>query len=303
MARTSRQIKPAQRVLTYTFTPSSGAATVDIDLAKDLSAVNRRLYRQGMQYYVSHVSLARGDTGISAMSVKTAGDTWMVHNAWKKGFKLWRSQLNEVEDVMPGLQGKWSDFKVELDDNSGTALTSIAGDGGAISPDEWNYSNYVWDDDGTERSPTFCLLGSTAVNTKIGLVQEYHISRAQVQSEPALVADASDSIFAKSLGTDEMSDTLIDLVETESDNAPYDMNEMVGGDTVADAPFTQDFIVANFQAGRAMTTGFTAECGLMRVEVASVNADASGASDVAHIIQVHLAPGPYKGVMASPMGQ
>ena len=111
------------------------------------------------------------------------------------------------------------------------------------------------------------------------------------------------SIYGKSLTNDEAMVDLVDIVESENDIPPYDQNEMVGGDTVADAPFTQDFVVANFQAGRAMTTGFTAECGLIRVEVASLNADASAPSDVAHIIQVHLAPGPYKGVMASPMGQ
>ena len=296
-------IQPAQRVLTYTFTPSSGAAAVDIDLAKDLSAVNRRLYRQGMQYYVSHISLARGDTGISAMSVKTAGDTWIVHNAWKKAFKFWQAQQKEVSDVMPSVHGKWADFKVQLDDNAQTAIDTIAGDGGTIVPDEWNYSNYVWDDDGTERTPTFCIIGATAATSKIGMVQEYAISRARVQAEPALDGDASDSIYGKGLVNDEAMTDLIELVESENDVAPYDVDNYVGGDTTGDAPFTQDFVVANFQAGRAMTTGFTAECGLMRVEVASLNADASAPSDVAHIIQVHLAPGPYKGVMASPMGQ
>lgn len=296
------KIQPAQRTLIYTGTPSSGGLTFDIDLARDLSALNRRLYRQGMQYYVQSVELARGDTGISIMTVQTAGDTWMVHNAWKKGFKLWKSQQNDVERVMPGLQGKWADFKIELDDNSSTLAVPVAGDMGTIVTDEWNLSNFVWDDDGTERSPTFCLIGASAVTSKIGLIQEYHISRQQIEPGPSGITEASDSIYAKSLGTDEMSDVLVDVIEFDNDIPPYDLDEMVGGDTVADAPFTQDVVVAS-TAQKAVTSGFTAECGLLRVNIGSVQADGSTASDVAHMVKVVLAPGPYKGVMAAPMGQ
>ena len=306
MARTSRRkssIDPAQRTLSYIITPSSGAVTVDIDLAKDLSAVNRRLYRQGMQYYVSGVSFLRLVPGVSSMTCMTAGDTWMVHNAWKKGFQFWKAQQKDVSGVLPGIQGKWADFKIELDDNSGTAINTVASDGGTIVPDEWDLSNYVWDDDGTERFPTFVMLGSTATGSKVGLVQEYHISRAQQADEPTISADASDSIYAKSLGTDEMSDLLVGITETENDAPPYDANEMAGGDTVADCPHLQSFDTAFFESGSKMTHGFTVECGLLRLALGSFGTDGTTPSDVAHLIQVHLAPGPYKGVMASPMGQ
>lgn len=296
------KIQPAQRTLIYGGTPSSGNLVMDIDIARDLSAINRRLYRQGMQYYVQSVEISRADTGITTCAVLTAGDTWMVHNAWKKGFRLWKSQQDEVEDVMPGLQGKWADFKIELDDNSSTLINPVAGDAGTILSDEWNLSNFVWDDDGTERQPTFCLIGASVVATKIGLVQEYHISRAQVDNQPQGIGEASDSIYAKSLGTDEMSDLLVDVVELDNDSAPYDMDEMVGGDTVADAPFTQDIFLANlFQKG--ISVGFTAECGLVRLQLTSTTADGSTASDVAHLVKFTLAPGSYKGVMAAPMGQ
>lgn len=297
-------IEPAQRILSYVLVPGgSGQVTVDIDIAKDLSAVNRRLYRQGMQYYVTGVSFLRVIPGVSSLSSFTAGDTWMVHNAWKKGFALWRAQQREVLAVMPSISPKWADFKIELDDNSTTAIDTIAGDGGTIVPDEWNISNYVWDDDGTERFPTFCLLGATAATTKIGLIQEYHISRAEVIAGPTVPSEASDSIYAKSLGTDEMSDMLVDNVEDENDNSPYDHSEMVGGDTVADYPHLQDMTVAFFESGGASSGGFTVECGLLRLTLGSFENDGTTPSETSHLIQVHIAPGPYKGVMATPMGQ
>ena len=278
----------------------------DIDIARDLSAINRRLYRQGMQYYVASVRIATIPTPTASyvhLACATAGDTWMVHNAWKKGYALWRDQQREILSVLPGVQGKWADFKIELDDNSTTLLSPIAGDGGTIVPDEWNLANYIWDDDGTERSPTFCLLGSTSITATIGLVQEYHIARSQVQASPLVPADASDSIFAKSLGTDEMTDLMVEHMEGENDLAPYDMTEMVGGDTVADAPFIHGFAVST-PSGVAHHSGFLAECGLVRIGVNAYAADGA-ASDIPNesLIFVEIAPGPYKGVMASRMGQ
>lgn len=315
MARSKRRngtsIEPAQRVLSYVLTPSSGGVVVDIDLAKDLSAVNRRLYRQGMQYYVSHISLARADTGISMMQIMTAGDTWIVHNAWKKGKALWLKQQRDAAKAIGISLGTWADFKVTLDDNDTAAINTIAGDAGTIEPDEWAYSELVYEDDGDEFSPTMHLLGTSTLASGVGLVQEYAISRNQLTNpSPVTPAEASDSIYAKMLmATDEFSDILIDDIEGHNDSPPYDHSEYVGGDTVADAPFFQDFVVSNFQGGTSRSNGFTAECGLIRLILASaVNTDPANPevlanSDVAQIVQVHLAPGPYKGVMASKMGQ
>lgn len=297
------KIQPAQRTLIYSGTPSSGALTLDIDLARDLSAVNRRLYRQGYQYFVQSVEMVRADTGLSLLQVQTAGDTWMVHNAWKKGYHLWRDQVHDVTETLPSIEGKWADFKVKLDDASGTLAVPLAGDMGGITGDEWNLSQFFWDNDGTEQVCTFNLLGASDITSEASLVQEYHISRGQPSTEPTVPVEAADSMYAKSLFVqDELSEDIIDEINADNDNAPYDMSEMVGGDTVADAPFTQDLVVASI-AQKAMTAGFTAECGLLRVNISSVLADGSTASDVLHIVKVNLAPGPYKGVMAAPMGQ
>ena len=101
----------------------------------------------------------------------------------------------------------------------------------------------------------------------------------------------------------DLSEDLVDDISGDNDASPYDSDEMVGGDTVADCPFVQDFVVASFAGGTASTVPFTAECGLVHVDLGSFQADGSTASDVAHIITVHLTPGNYKGVLAAPMGQ
>ena len=154
------------------------------------------------------------------MSAQTAGNTWMVHNAWKKGYNAWRKQrLDAQETLGSDIEGKWVDFKVKLDDSSALYLPTIASDNGAITPDEWVYSEVFWDDDGTEQSPTFHIIGSTDVTSSVGLVQEYHISRARQSANlPAVDADASDSVYAKLMPMqDELSDQLIDEIEGDGD--------------------------------------------------------------------------------------
>ena len=298
-------MQPAQIVLTYVASPSSGAVVVDIDLAKDLSAVNRRLYRQGMQYAVGSVTCARTLPGLSAYVCQTAGNTWVVHNAWKKASALWEKQQRDAARDVGVKRGTWADFKVTLDDNDTAAIDTIAGDGGTIVPDEWNYSELVFEDDGDEWSPTMHLLGTSTLTSGVGLVQEYAISRTTVTSpDPNVPSEASDSIYAKMalMGSDEFSDVLIDDIEGHNDSPPYDMSEYVGGDTVADAPFNQDFVTSTME-NPGQSRPFLAECGLLRITLQSVEADGSTASDVPHLIQVRMVPGGYKGVLAEPMGQ
>jgi len=307
-------MQPAITSLVYVMTPSSGEATANIDIAKGLSTVNRRLYRQGMNYAVAGVSIGRFDTGITKCMLQTAGNTWMVQNAWKKGYALWRAQQREVLKVMPSIEGTWADFKVTLDDVVTTATlnprnSTTGGSSGDPVCDEWNYSEYVWDDDGTEREPKFHLIGASNLASSIGLVQEYHISRAAVHlDDPDVDSDASDSIYAKSLGTDEISDMLVDNVEAENDQPPYDQSEMYGGDTAGDlAVIIDEFSTSMHNSGRSVP--FIAPCGLLRVNITSkVNNDIQQpwtlvASDEMHAVFVHIAPGGYKGVLATPMGQ
>lgn len=319
------KMEPCQRTLLYTVTPSSGAFDVVLDVAKDLSAVNRRLYRQGMQYHISNIRIATGKGTVFA-AVSTAGDTWMVHNAWKKGFRMWRDQRNEATNAVGIPPGKWEDFKIDLWDGSSTPLDSLVG-GDAATDDEWALSKVFWDDDGTEQDPTFCLIGATNATTKIGLIQEYHISRPRPDAfNPDVDADASDSIFAKMLPMqDELTDELIGNIEDDNDNPPYNLDEMVGGDTVGDEPIVQTMILANSHI-IGNSGPFTAECGLIRLNgssmlTAEVPRDQSQSvsdpivvnyddiqyveenDDSVKVIEVTVTPGPYRGVLAVPMGQ
>ena len=302
-------VEPAQLVLQYLI-PGDGSGTkeVIVDLARDLSVVNRRLYRQGYTYAVGKVVFAQQiPMTTTALFAQTAGNTWMVQNAWKKGKAIWTGQRKEVAELLPGIDGKWSDFKVKLDDSGLAYLPCIASDTGVMDADDWEFSEVFWDDDGTERSPVFHIIGGTDPTTSVGLVQEYHISRARVNvSSPVVDPDASDSIYAKMLHMqDELSDALIDDIEGDNDQPPYDYDEMPGGDTVADAPWTQEYSFSNPVGGlKGHLSGFAAECGLIKFRAETfVTADGTTAVSSAVSVFIHLMPGPYRGVLAERMGQ
>lgn len=292
-----------------------------IDLARDLSRVNRRLYRQGRNYAVESItvttSIGMKVTDSIAMVFSSMGNSYSVHNAWEKGFNAWRKQLKQYDTG--GIKGRWSDFKIYLDDDmeDGTVNDVLAGDGAAVLSGDWHYSKLVFDDDGTEREFCMHMIGSTNLTdtneeSAIGLMHEY--SRAVpiiATQEPSVSSEANDTIFAKILGTDELTDMIIGNIEEDNDSAPYDRAERYGGDTNGDAAHPERFVACS--ANEIVTTipGFIAPCGLIQIKSEELALDDTSSADGVYAsgtapsvaVQIRLVPGPYKGVLAPPMGQ
>ena len=89
-----KSMTPAVRYLRYELTNSGTPGTETshyIDLARDLSALNRRLYRQGRDYHVKRITVVSSNTpnggdpsGINnRVSLATIPDSWVARNAWK----------------------------------------------------------------------------------------------------------------------------------------------------------------------------------------------------------------------------
>ncbi len=327
------KIEPAVTQLLYQV--PDGASY--IDLAKDLSKVNRRLYRQGMTYVVQDIQVGVSSgmraTDVQSLSFSTAGNSWIVHNAWKKGFAAWRKQQNDVKRELGDIAGKWEDFKIYLDDSmrGGTTLEPYAGDGAVYLAGEWVYSQYVWDDEGTERETYGHLIGSSTGTTDFGLIEEYGISRRTVQAEdPVTDADASTSMYAKMLNfaPDALMADMIDNMENSNDSPPYDFDDYPGGAANADVPVPVRFGSLSGTQTTTTMAGFIVPCGLIQVynselELTNTTESATDLGDVggtgvaspgplsvyaarsaqtAYVI-VTVAPGPYRGVLAAPMGQ
>ncbi len=114
---------PAVRYLRYELTNSAtpGNETSHyIDLAKDLSAVNRRLYRQGRDYHVKKITIVSSNTpnGENRVSLSTCPHSWVAAGAWKRGFQTWKHMNAEADRQLAGnIDGTWADFKVYLSDD------------------------------------------------------------------------------------------------------------------------------------------------------------------------------------------
>ena len=198
-SRKGSKLQPAQLDLAFTI-PAAGGDDNDrrsyIDTARELSKVNRRLYSQGRMYAYQGLTFiwrAGGSLASIELSVKTAGNTWVVHNAHVKGEALWHQMQDLVLDDNPSIKGKWHDYKIRLSTQMVTDRELAVKDGAGVDvkQGEWARSIYVMPQhdvslvDG-EPLPadeySACLIGPDSGGIK-SLVKAYEESRSTVQAD------------------------------------------------------------------------------------------------------------------------
>ncbi len=302
-------MQPAHTVLTYQI----GNGNSFVDIAEGLSKVNRKLYRQGMEYAVGKVTFGYqanpGQILNVSLGAYTAGNTWTVHNAWKKAYAHWSAQQRTARRLI-GQSAKptWEDFKVYLDDAHRAAGNEVLIDldGDPVGSGEWDYARLIWEEDDNSIDRVYLhLIGGNVSTTDWGLILGYQQSRATVQAEdPDLPGDYSNNMYAK-LAIDEnlVADEVASDMEERNDEPPYDHDDYVGNDTNADWPMLQHSGVASGGSPQGHVSGFVAQCGLLRVDLYAVNAQGGEGTAPSTLLNVHLVPGGYKGVLAEPMGQ
>jgi len=308
--------QPCQLTLAYNL--DSGANY--LDLARSLSAVNRKLYRQGRVYVVAGITFqwkgVAQDNNL-AISVATAADSWVVRNAWTKGHALWRQMQALVLEDNPSLKGKWHDFKVQLDGGHSSGNTKNVQNweghgttGNPVTLGEWNMSTYVMPQhevDPATGEPlvadefTAVLIGDNTASKK-SLVLAYQESRAQVQRAPALDPGMEEGFFSLLTDSGSQEPELAEVIGEENDEAPYDMDEYPGADVNSVEPWCQGFDTVSAFSPTGRLPGFVAPCGLVKVTTSAFNPDGSetDAPDDVRCL-VHMFPGKYSGVLAEAM--
>lgn len=319
----TRKQEPTQRFLYYDLTHTGDEEDFHyIDLARDLSAVNRRLYRQGMMYHIANISIHDAD-GSARCLFGTAPNTWALHLAWKKCFFAWKKQRAMLISSSDGVleSPTWSDFKVYLNKDHVNDVdwpTPKDTEQSSIVRGEWDYADIGFWRSGTRYdNHAIGLMGAHSIGSSITdetsgddtsyegyicaieCLQEVLRNRTDDDSFDAGVDDSVLIGMTNEFGGAQVEEQLLDF-EDEGMGSPYSSELLGGADnpTVDNASFpARECDIASSYSPMAQVGGFPVPCGLLQIETKS------GTDGNVIGVLIEIAPGNYRGVAATPMGE
>ena len=285
----------------------TGSTVSYIDLARALSIVNRKMFRQGLYYYINSVEVYDNEDAV--VDLFTAPDNWVTRSAHRRGKAIFDEMNEEAIKAAGNLYGKYHDFKVYLNkehrNSSGSmspALYGATGVGLAQSVGEWTYSKLVskqLHSDGTNVADEFnvhiCGQHATESGNKfdsVSLIKSYADTRVRAPSngnptvDPNLVQDPLYQLFDGS--TENQVDTVVFNLDEDNDETPYQNDVYVG--ELANSLQHAARLHTIQTSGRVNTAaGFCAPCGLIMV---------APTTSSAFRLVFNLAVGTYNGVYA-----
>ncbi len=331
-----KKIEPAAQTLNFFFSvPKSSITNATIDLSQCASLVNRRFYRQGINWAVSGVKVLNDSAGPldGSITIQKLPETWVMSNSWEKGFRNWQRMNNEALAESESVRPRFLDFKIYAD-----ALHHSAGFGsnllpissaGSFAAGEWEASKYV-----IPRGPvspgnvlereviatgaSYPGAGASGLDA-VSLIEGYAASRGLPNIEdPNAPDDAADAVgsvpenWMSALfndGTTQTENVLVDMI-TENNIAPYPFeNDGVNLDTMYPGGANQgtglqvhdtEYITGTTVGGTSRLKGGMFPCGLMRL-VAVNNSPAEGGDSLNFTLQLDLVPGSHRGYLCEPM--
>ena len=260
-----------------------------IDVFKDLSLVNHRLYRQGRvpMVRIGFAGPFSSEIEYATVTVQTLPNTWVVRKAHQLALKEYL--LATKDERRRGGQARWHDFKVYMEDDhrTGTTLSPVGITQGSA---EWNYSEIY--QQALSANTQYKFLGATD-NDAYGIIAEYDQQQDTDDDSPD---NPGGNVPYGGLHPDVDSTNQDNLLD-EGDSPPYN----------PDALQTQLMLnIINQGSGKSdMLTSawFPAPCGLLKVmSQAKVTSGNTVGADTVGTFFVEVAAGDYKGVHATPMG-
>jgi len=325
MARKKRtsKIQPSVRTLTFPIGQITSTTTRKyIDLSQCASLVNRRFYRQGINWAVAGFTL-HTSAGAGSIQISKIPNTWVSGNGWMKSFSLWNKQQMDAiaASGSESAVAAFRDFKIHLDEQHVTngfgqnLLPGTKDDLGVwnlYTPGEWEASEIVipnFTAPGVNKEFLLHMVGknTNSATTSRGLIEGYSHSRAFPQSP--------DPVSPNIHGTDNWMREMFDVGEdtgditlnatTRNDNLPYPQEQYPGGEVQASSPQYHDQlnITATSVSGKTSARGTNVPCGLLKLRIdQSLGALPSG-SEYTPIswLQIHLVPGTHKGYLCETM--
>ena len=322
-----KKIEPAVQTFLVN-TPAVGAgvtSTSYVDLSQVASLLNRRFYRQGINWAVSGMKIYSGTSG--QVTVSKLPETWVMSNSWEKGFRVWQRMNNEALEESESIRPRFLDFKIYANAEHHTAgfdanllPESYAG---SATAGEWAPSKVhiptaspgylAADREMIAVGASYPGNGASGYNA-VSLIEGYAASRALPNIEdPNTPADMSDAdgttpenwqVALFNDGTQQESDVLTDMA-LDNNIAPYPFeNDGVNVDTMYPNGANQfsgmqlhDFeTISNTTIGGiTRVKGGMFPCGLIRIDHTPQETTANVA------IQIDLVPGSHRGYLCEPM--
>jgi hypothetical protein len=296
-----------------------GAKNINyIDLAKVASEVNRRFYRQGMNYAVAGFRVGYVGDESPTVAIRTLPNTWSTGASWHKFFAAWKRQQDQalIESGSPESKARYNDFKIWADTYHKTAEPT--GSLSAINPGgfstagntpykagEWSYSYIVVPHDptsGATKEYSLHMIGNDASTTK-GMIHNFALSRNLPFSPDPNTPAIDTGVLSEMFDVGETFDEVLDNVVDRNDDVPYDLDEYPDGSTnpgTGVLPLHREMqftatTIGNFQN----IEGCVVPCGILQI---AQNLSAPADYENSWLtLQVMMIPGSYKGYLAEPM--
>jgi len=333
-----KKIEPAVTTMSFTLPSIETAGRFYIDLSQCASILNRRFYRQGINWAVSGFKLVSDYQG--AVFVNKLPTTWMMSNSWEKGFRVWQRMNNEALEENESVKPRFLDFKIYANANHhnlgfaqnlmplsfNDAIGTVGYQTVQATEGEWTASSvkipYTDNSPGNIADRELIAVGGNYSGTgasgknAVSLIEGYANSRGlPAIADPNAPADAADAdgispenwmsaLFNE--GTNQDDRVLGDMI-TENNIAPYPFeNDGVHVDTMYPGGETQlNGLQIHDTSFITPTTigGHTQIPGGMfpcgLIELL-IAVDPSGAN-TGGTLQVELVPGNHRGYLCEPM--
>lgn len=327
--KSMKKTEPAEMTM-YFALPSAdvpnSTRTDYIDLSQVASLINRRFYRQGINWSVAGFKILSTDDSIGLLGISKLPTTWVFSNSWEKSFRSWNRLNREALMENPSVRPRFLDFKIYADSThhqKGFDLNLMPYSIGNLQAvaGEWQPSKFVVPKtDGTDGVNNFEAIGvgasfpgggASSLNA-VSLVEGYAASRSLPNViDPNTPADAADAdgptpenwmaaLFNE--GTTQDDNVITDMIY-ENNLAPYPFEGAeVGGVTFADTMYPgganqlgslamhdMTFISPTTVGGTSYLKGGNFPCGIIRLD------QVRGAGNLALQLIIDLVPGSHRG--------
>lgn len=316
--------EPAVRHLRFYF--EKGDGFYYLDLARELSVLNNRLYHQGKHYHVANITFSSDQDG--RLQVLTIPNTWAMKRAWIVGFEKWlqmNDRLNEEDRDAALSHAKYVTFRVgmckdQLDSDDGekpgegTEQDSMAVDYSKANKskiDEWRLSTFVSTDEETVDEFNAYMMGvhdgSAPDYTSISLIQAYQETLASRKipledgtREPTMLSGVWANFFEIHGSQDDIKEELMH----DYDAPPWDGDSLLGigsempaissTNPLPGATVVRELHMDGDQVGQIVAGGFSAPLGLICLRTSDMDQ-----ADQEFSVCLELVPGDYQGVSAT----